>query len=198
MSNNCIQTKIDETVINVLQFVFRYYFTEGTGNDVMFDLDWQQETREKGIIVLEIEEIDIEKYKTLRTDPLPMGCHIDLTSKFQNFTQDNMIDMYEDQTVSDILLTDKFWNEIFCNLIYRELVTCCFWERGIWKTYKSMNNQLNRFEKFSTETISILGTDICMSLEYGLGKYIVQQYKNRYIDIIRNWVVEEFLCIIPK
>lgn len=198
-----IQSKIDETAINVLQFLFRYYFTEGTGNDVMFDLNWQEETREAGIIVPEIDEIDIEQYKMLKIKLLPLGDKIDLLRGPHYFTKENMIDIYKENTIFDILLSDNFWNETFGMLIRRELVTCCFWQSSIWKTYKSMNNQLNKFEIFSMDALSILGPDILVStydygFEYGLGKYIDQQYNERYLHSIRSWVEDEFLTIIPK
>lgn len=196
-----VQSNIDECVMNILQFLFRYYFTEGTGNDVMFDLNWQKESREADIIVPEIYEIDIEKYKILKMELLPLTGNINLMSGPFHFTEENMMNIYEDHTIFDILLTDKFWMETFDMLIHRELVTCCFWQSGIWKTYKSMNNQLDKFKIFSIDAIRILGPNIvdAHGFEYAIGKYIVQQYKERYLHKIRSWVEEEFLClIIPK
>lgn len=186
-----VQSKIDEIAISVLKFLFRYYFTEGTGNDVMFDLNWQKETREAGIIVLEIDEIDVEKYETLKIKLLPLKGNIDLI-------EENMVDIYEDNTIFDILLSDNFWNETFGMLIRTELVTYYFTQSGIWMKYKEMNNQLNTLEIFSIETLRILGYDSTIYLEYALGKYIDDQYNERYLDKIRSWVEDEFLTIIPK
>jgi hypothetical protein len=192
------QSKIDEIAISVLKFLFRYYFTEGTGNDVMFDLNWQKETREAGIIVPEIDEIDVEKYETLKIKLLPLKGNIDVIEGPHYFTEENMVDIYEDNTIFDILLSDNFWNETFGMLIRRELVTCYVIQSGIWMKYKEMNNQLNTVEIFSIETLRILGYDATIYLEYGLGKYIDAKYNERYLDKIRSWVEDEFLTIIPK